>query len=756
MLLACSISLITAIIIGAAASVRTESLVSEFAEGNVAHETRLIAQQFKGAYDELENDAFVISRTPPIEGIIRSRRNGGIDPNEDSTTRQWRSRLERIFTSIMVERPNYTQIRFIGLADGGRELTRVNRTQDGIAPVPLQDLQQKGQEQYFQRARTLARDEVYFSAVSFNREFGRIDDQLVPTIRVVVPVFSDGGSLYGMIVINADYRAMLTSYFQELRVDREIVVTNEAGDYMIRHADGTVSPFYFHTGKEHALGGLLIRPSDLYQDEWVTTNATSMAYSVRVPIKRSLDDAHNVVTVRVPFDELYATARKSLTEGLLLSGLLIIAILCITVYLATRMMKPLTDMTRTIQLAMHGGGKLSLARARTDEVGKLANAFQELIDSRNEHDARVNAVIDNVVDAIISLDDCGTVLAYNPASERIFGYGPEEVIGRNISLLMPLAIAEAEDDDQQSDRSAGERDEEGITRELQARRKDGTLFPMELSVSRVDLSDGSYMFTWIIRDITERKRMEVMQTEFVSTVNHELRTPLTSIRASLGILQRRLAGKLDDKSEHLVNISLLGCERLGRLVNDILDLEKIAAGKMDFYLDECNIGPLVRSIVDRHNSLAEINNIEFNLHIGFAEQYCRIDSSRFNQALVNLLSNAAKFSPPGKSVNIDLSMLGDGTVRIAVTDEGPGIPAAFREKIFQRFAQADSSATRTKGGSGLGLNITQSIIQAFNGTIHFESVEGEGATFIITLPVCAAPLEKAAPFEEGEPECQAA
>ncbi|WP_169053521.1 PAS domain S-box protein [Alteraurantiacibacter aquimixticola] len=751
LLLACAISLFTSVIMGVAASLRIEGEVSRYAESNVAHETRLIAQQFKGAYDLLENDAFVISRTPPIEGIIRSKRNGGLDPQEESTIDQWRSRLEMIFASIMEERPNYTQIRYIGIADGGRELVRVNRTADGSEPVPVDMLQRKGTEPYFQRASMLKPGEVYLSDVNYNREFGQVEEPQIPTIRVAVPIFSSRGTMYGLIVINADYRALLTSYFNTLSLKREVVITNDAGDHMTRYSDGTLSPFVLHTDTTHALpGGLLDRPEDPGQSEWVSHDEEAMAYSVYLPVSQSVNDSHIVVTARISNEELYAPAKESALQSLALSSVLVVVILCGTAFLATRMTRPLSTMTKSIEMAMHGGTKLSLPTDQNDEVGMLAIAFQNLIDSRNEHDARVQAVIDNVVDAIISIDAYGTVLAYNPASEAIFGYKPEEVVGQNIKLLMPERISVEHDGYLATYRETGQRHIVGITRELQARRKDGSLFPMELSVSQVDLSDGSYMFTGIVRDITERKRMEVMQGEFVSTVNHELRTPLTSIRASLGILQRRIAGKIDPKSEHLVDISLKGCERLGVLVNDILDLEKIAAGKMDFYMAEYQIGPLVEGILERHQSLAEINDTVFELQNEIDGQYCCLDASRFSQALINLLSNAAKFSPPGKPIIIRIAQSAADRITVSVADQGPGIPEAFRSKIFQRFAQADSSATRSKGGSGLGLNITKSIVEAFDGTIDFESVEGEGTTFFMTLPICAAPEEK------GAPQCQAA
>lgn len=750
LLLACGVSLFTAIIFVVSAMVRTEGLVRDFTQGNVAHETRLVAQQVKGAYDELENDAFVISRTPPIDGIIRSKRNSGVDPIEGSTGEQWRSRLQTIFSSVMEERPNYTQIRYIGIADSGRELVRVNRVDGVITRVPVADLQQKDQEPYFQRASTLGRGEVYFSRVSYNREFGTVESDQVPTIRVVVPIFDSGGSFYGMIVINADYEAIMRGYFENLDLARDIVITNDSGDYIRHFADGSVSNLYFHDRAEYSLPAFLSRPGDLTQEEWQSSDSEALAYSVRVPIKRGVDDSHNVITIRVPQTELSALVRETLTDGLVLSATLVVFILCFTIFWATRMTRPLSIMTRSVEAAMLGGAELELPTDQKDEVGKLAIAFQQLVDSRKEHSARVSAVIDGAVDSIISIDGHGAVLAYNPASASQFGYQAQDVIGQNIKMLMPQDVAEKFDSYLAIYRRTSRKNIFGITHESQARRKDGSLFPMELSVSRVGLSDGSYMFTGIVRDITERKRMEVMQTEFVSTVNHELRTPLTSIRASLGILQRRIAGKVDEKSEKLVDLSLRGCERLGHLVNDILDLEKIAAGKMDFYMEDCDIGRLSKAVIDRHHSLAEIHNICFELSIGFDQLYCRLDPSRFNQALVNLMSNAAKFSPAGGVVNIDLKQAANGMVAISVTDPGPGIPASFRDKIFQRFAQADSSATRAKGGSGLGLNITKSIVEAFDGTIDFESVEGEGSTFTITLPICVAPLQT------GEAQCQAA
>ncbi|POF32289.1 CHASE domain-containing protein [Roseibium marinum] len=245
-----------------------------------------------------------------------------------------------------------------------------------------------------------------------------------------------------------------------------------------------------------------------------------------------------------------------------------------------------------------------------------------------------------------------------------------------------------------------------------------------------------------LQDVSERKKLDRMKDEFISTVSHELRTPLTSIQGSLGLLMAKAGANVDEKSQKLLQLSYDNCQRLSRLVNDILDIEKIAAGKMEYRLETVEICRLVSDVVERQQSFAEKYGVEFEQQFDVPEVHVKLDQDRFNQALVNLLSNAAKFSDEGDKVEIRVSLNSAGEASISVRDHGQGIPEAFRSKVFEKFAQADGSETRMKGGSGLGLNITKKIIEAFNGTVEFESEEGVGSIFTFTLPVCL-PDEKA-------------
>ena len=219
-------------------------------------------------------------------------------------------------------------------------------------------------------------------------------------------------------------------------------------------------------------------------------------------------------------------------------------------------------------------------------------------------------------------------------------------------------------------------------------------------------------------------------------MNHELRTPLTSVYGSLDILKHLTTGKLDAKSERLLNLAHDGCGRLSNLVNDILDVEKIAAGKMEYRRDVVGFRSLVDEIVAANEGLADRYNVRLVARHAVDDEHVCVDPGRFSQALVNLISNAAKFSPESADVEIDTIRLDDGHVRVSVRDYGPGIPKNFQTRIFERFAQADGSSTKKNtAGTGLGLNITKSIIEAFDGKVSFETEEGVGTTFRFDLPV---------------------
>ncbi len=240
-------------------------------------------------------------------------------------------------------------------------------------------------------------------------------------------------------------------------------------------------------------------------------------------------------------------------------------------------------------------------------------------------------------------------------------------------------------------------------------------------------------FYSLASDVTELKRIDRMKSEFVSTVSHELRTPLTSIRGSLGLISGGVAGQLPEAVKTLVGIARNNCERLIRLINDILDIEKIESGKMRLDLQVVALKPLMVQALAANEGFGSAQNVGLNLHFPDDELRVHVDSDRLIQVATNLLSNAMKFSPPGSAVEVHVMRGGIG-VRVEVRDRGPGIPEEFHRRIFQKFSQADSSDTRQKGGTGLGLNISRAIVERMEGSIGFHSEINVGTTFFFELP----------------------
>jgi signal transduction histidine kinase len=240
------------------------------------------------------------------------------------------------------------------------------------------------------------------------------------------------------------------------------------------------------------------------------------------------------------------------------------------------------------------------------------------------------------------------------------------------------------------------------------------------------------LFSAFVQDISRRKEMERMKNEFISTVSHELRTPMTAIYASLSLLESGVAGELAPDVQRLIGLSSKSCERLIRLINDVLDVEKIQSGLMQYDMQRQPLRPLVEQAIRDTEAFAGEMGVRFDFAPG-ADAQVLADADRIVQVSVNLLSNAAKFSPPQGTVDVALEVM-DQVVRVTVTDRGAGVPQGFRERVFERFAQADGSDRRQKGGTGLGLNICRSIVQDHHGRIDFDSVPGRTA-FFFELPL---------------------
>ena len=333
----------------------------------------------------------------------------------------------------------------------------------------------------------------------------------------------------------------------------------------------------------------------------------------------------------------------------------------------------------------------------------------------------LSAILDHAAESILIFDSEGRIERANPATAALFGLEPAQLSGRALTELLP---------------SLAEPDQALRTQpsELIGRHAAGHRLELEISLSQYELA-GQLHYIGVLRDIGQRKQVERLKSEFVSTVSHELRTPLTSIKGSLGLLAGGVAGPLPEAAVNLVQIAQSNSERLISLVNDILDIEKLESGQAGLHLESLDLRHQLQQALAHNQGYAD----SFAVHLQLDDQHlptdCRVnaDALRLQQVLSNLISNAVKFSPPGQTVEVRARLEGR-SAHVEVTDHGPGIDPAFQSRIFHKFAQADSSDTRQQGGTGLGLSICKTLIERMHGQIGYTSTLGSGTTFHFDLP----------------------
>lgn len=333
---------------------------------------------------------------------------------------------------------------------------------------------------------------------------------------------------------------------------------------------------------------------------------------------------------------------------------------------------------------------------------------------------------------MMMIDGGGRIVMANSEIEHLFGYKREELLGRPGEMLVPPESRSdyhalcADFALRPKNRSVGK------GHELSGLRKDGSIFSAAIELNSIQIRNGFLILASIV-DISEDKRNERIKDEFVSTVSHELRTPLTSVTASLALLSAGRAGEMSESASRLVAIAHSNSQRLVRLINDILDIEKFDSGKMVFNFTQVNARAVVEQAIETSQAYADELGVKVRLDPDSVPGEVRADADRLAQVITNLLSNAIKFSPRGEEVVVALAERMN-SVRITVRDHGPGIPEDFKNRVFEKFAQADCSDTRQKGGTGLGLSIVKQIVDRLDGVVGFESASGQGTLFFVEIP----------------------
>ncbi len=382
-----------------------------------------------------------------------------------------------------------------------------------------------------------------------------------------------------------------------------------------------------------------------------------------------------------------------------------------------------TITSNSVKLAI--GQPLGEPVSGDDEIAQVDQSFHQMAAELDEARQKEQAVLENAVDLICSIDNKGQFSAVNPASEVILGYTSEELLGRRYIDIVAESYREAT---RTAVQAAMDRDtRQSIENQLIC--KNGSLIDALWSVQ---WSSKLKSLFCVVHDITERKQIDRMKQEFVAMVSHDLRTPLTAVSGALTLIGKGVIDPATEVGQKRITDAHNNVDRLIRLIKDLLDLERMETGKLDLDLQPVQASEMIRTSLLAVEVFAEQKGI--SLETTSDESTAMADNERVVQVLINLLSNAIKFSPKGEAVKV-VSGVDDGWVKFSVIDNGPGIPDKLKEVVFERFKQLDSSGVeQKKQGTGLGLAICKAIVEAHGGTLGVDSEAGQGSTFWFRLP----------------------
>jgi signal transduction histidine kinase len=330
--------------------------------------------------------------------------------------------------------------------------------------------------------------------------------------------------------------------------------------------------------------------------------------------------------------------------------------------------------------------------------------------------ARQQAILDNVVEPVLTMDDEGRIQDHNRAAANLCDSRGESI---RSGLAQELLTGEP---------WPGVRER----RQLVLQRLGGQRLVVEPGWSRWQ-GAGAAQHTVVLRDVSQQQQVQRMQEEFLATVSHELRTPLTSLLGAIGLLAGGAAGELPQRAQALAAMAQRNGQRLGRLIDDVLDLTKIEGDRLTLTLRPMNVVPLLHDAAAAIQAFARTREVQVLVGAGAVSAELRLDAERFQQVMSNLLSNAVKHSPAGGRVWVMLQADANA-VRVTVRDEGRGVPEEFKARLFEKFAQADGSDRRAHEGTGLGLHIARLLVERMGGRIEVDAIEGPGASFSLVFP----------------------
>ncbi|MBL3575444.1 PAS domain S-box protein [Rhodovulum sulfidophilum] len=717
----------------------------------------LSRMEFAGAFfservlRELElmaSDAGNLSVLPEIGAVADGTTRGANGTGSDDEGQvYWRKRLEAVFESVLLTRPHYTQVRYIGREDNWREIVRVHRVGDRIEVVAPGGMQSKGNEPYLADRKALNAGLPFFSRITPNHEHG--SEVGPPTIRFVVPVLGTAGTVGGALVINADFEWLLRAANLHPSDGFSVTVMTSSNDYMIFDPVTGPGRLRFHDTPEWnpaelpdlaGIGGDDM--ADTTEIGWRrAVNVTSLpSGSPNRGDRLSLRTDIFVVT-ELPTRLLFAPLRQQLFCGLAAAIVLSVGAASVAWIIGKQLTAPLHRLAQGLRKCDLGEDMSDLIPTTNDEVGELARALVSLNDRLYQKSTKLNAIFSEAADGLITISEAGVIEEVNAATARIFGYDAADMVGRNVSILMSEEDAERHND--MLRRRIGRREQKRLIagREVAGVRKDGTQIIVEISVASARQTGGS-RYIGVIRDVTSRHEQQARSEALVKALersnadldafayfaSHDLKAPLRVIDNASAWLEEDLAPYLNEDTRDSMDLLRSRVARMERLLDDLLNHSRIGRIEEKAQIVEG------RDLFDELRGLLQIpDGFSFEATPDFMD--LRIPNMPIKTVLLNLLGNSLKHHDRETGFVRLSGYETDTAYHLSVTDDGPGIPPKYHAKVFEMF-QTLRPRDEVEA-SGMGLAMVLKHIQLAGGEVRIDSDGSRGTTINLVWPKAA-------------------